>query len=161
MKRVRISWLPAVIMMGIIFYFSSRPAVNSDESSMSFANIILKGYENLTNTQLQDEERIETLGYIDHIVRKGAHFFEYGILACAIAFHFWLRNKKGIRLFLLSVALTAMYAATDEFHQLFITGRSGEIRDVLLDSSGAAAGAFLFCIITTLIRRKRTSVKAK
>ena len=40
--------------------------------------------------------------------------------------------------------LTAtVYAATDEFHQLFIPGRSGQVSDVLLDSAGALAGVLI------------------
>lgn len=32
------------------------------------------------------------------------------------------------------------YAIFDEGHQLFIPGRSGEVRDVMIDSLGAAFG---------------------
>jgi len=155
MKLIQISWLPAVIMMGIIYYFSSKPAVVSDENSTWIANRVLGVYENITNIQYPEEERIEKLGYINHVVRKGAHFFEYAVLAFTIAFHFWLRNRKGVRLLLLSIALTTMYAATDEFHQIFISGRSGKIKDVLLDSLGAVAGAFFLYFIANLVRRKR------
>lgn len=156
MKLIRISWLPAVIMMIIIFYFSSKPAVRSGESSMLIANKILDVYENITNTQIQDEDKIEILGNIDHVIRKGAHFIEYGILACTIAFHFLLRKKKNFRFFIYTVILSAIYAATDEFHQLFIPGRSGAIKDVLLDSAGAATGAIFFCLIIKLTRKKRS-----
>ena len=36
-----------------------------------------------------------------------------------------------------------LYAASDEIHQLFVPGRSGQLRDVLLDSAGVAAGILL------------------
>lgn len=42
-----------------------------------------------------------------------------------------------------SVILAALYASTDEFHQLFVPGRSGQFRDVLIDSCGAAAGTLI------------------
>ena len=45
------------------------------------------------------------------------------------------------------------YAMTDEFHQLFVPGRSGQVRDVLLDSCGAAVGVLLVLFVTWLIRR--------
>ncbi|MFP3514028.1 VanZ family protein, partial [Peribacillus sp. SIMBA_075] len=44
-------------------------------------------------------------------------------------------------------AFSAFYAATDEVHQLFIPGRSGEARDVLIDSTGAAAGLTCYWLV--------------
>ena len=41
-----------------------------------------------------------------------------------------------------------LYAASDEIHQLFVPGRSGQLRDVLLDSAGVAAGILLAWMIT-------------
>ena len=39
---------------------------------------------------------------------------------------------------------TFLYACSDEFHQLFIPGRSGEFRDVMLDSSASLIANYLF-----------------
>ena len=36
--------------------------------------------------------------------------------------------------------ITTAYAGTDELHQLFVPGRSGQVSDVLLDSAGALIG---------------------
>ena len=51
--------------------------------------------------------------------------------------------------------LAALYAATDEFHQLFIEGRSGELKDVAIDSTGALLGLLLAFIFHKLIKNKR------
>ena len=37
-----------------------------------------------------------------------------------------------------------LYACTDEFHQLFVPGRSGNFRDVIIDTSGGVLSAILF-----------------
>jgi VanZ family protein len=50
---------------------------------------------------------------------------------------------RGIRLFLLSVTFCIIYAISDEIHQTFVLGRSGEAIDVILDSVGASAGIVL------------------
>ena len=42
---------------------------------------------------------------------------------------------------------TFLYACSDEFHQLFIPGRSGEFRDVMIDSTGGIIGI----VFTTFI----------
>lgn len=33
-----------------------------------------------------------------------------------------------------------LYAISDEVHQLFVPGRGGQVRDVIIDSAGAIAG---------------------
>lgn len=40
----------------------------------------------------------------------------------------------------LVLLLVALYAASDEFHQLFVASREGTVRDMLIDTAGGAAG---------------------
>lgn len=153
MKIKYISWLPAAILMLLIFGFSSKPADNSNESSLAIANSILTVYENSTNQQLQTDTRSQLLENINHFVRKAAHFSEYALLACAFALNLLSYRRSKIFLVTGSVLLSAIYAASDEFHQTFIPGRSGQISDVLLDTAGALAGAVFFVIILGLVNR--------
>ena len=50
-------------------------------------------------------------------------------------------------------ALGTLYAASDEVHQLFIEGRTGQLSDVLLDSSGVLAGALLCWLLLRRLLR--------
>lgn len=154
MKLKYISWLPAAAMMILIFCFSSRPAVNSNESSMSIANEIINVYENITGTHYDEIQRPDIEAVLNHVVRKGAHFCEYAVLACLIAFHLavWRVGKR--MLILAPILLSAFYAMTDEFHQTFIPGRAGMVKDVLLDTSGAAAGTLFFILVILIITKK-------
>ncbi|MBH1940303.1 VanZ family protein [Mobilitalea sibirica] len=159
MKSGLITWLPAIILMGIIFYFSSKPAQVSSEDSMNIANSILNVYETIVEKPLEGDIRLEKLGTIEHFIRKGAHFTEYMLLAITIAFPLWKRKNRGYRLILFTIFFTAMYAASDEIHQLFVPGRSGEISDVIIDTAGATVGACLYYIVTLCyIHRKRRRV---
>jgi VanZ family protein len=81
-------------------------------------------------------------------VRKCAHLSEYALLAWLV----WRARRKPVprdtRPWRWSEAgevlwVAALYAATDEFHQTFIPNREGCLRDVLIDTTGAAAGLFL------------------
>ena len=137
--------------MIIIFLFSAKPAVSSAESSRTIANAVLNIAENFMDPALWQEDRDNVLDTVDHIVRKTAHFMEYAILASAIELHYWITKRKGIRFILLSILFSFLYAATDEFHQLFVPGRSGECKDVMIDTVGAATGAFLFYFLLILI----------
>jgi len=77
------------------------------------------------------------------ILRKCAHLAEYAVLALLLwrALHkpprpdapFWRWSEAGLVL-----ALVALYAASDEFHQTFVPSRQGCVGDVLLDTAGAA-----------------------
>jgi hypothetical protein len=82
------------------------------------------------------------LGAIDTIGRKLAHFGEYALLAIL----WWraLRTRTTPRRAALGAFLIAsLYAASDEYHQSFVEGRSGNPLDWAIDSSGAAVGLLL------------------
>jgi VanZ family protein len=75
---------------------------------------------------------------------KLLHAAEYAVLASLLC-----RALRGERLgwtraIGLALALASAYAATDEWHQWFVPGRSADVRDYLADTLGAAAGAVLY-----------------
>lgn len=74
---------------------------------------------------------------IHHLIRKAGHVSEYAVLSLLL---WWaLRPWKLRRDLLLALGLTAFYAATDEFHQMFVPSRGASVWDVLIDTGGAAA----------------------
>ena len=92
----------------------------------------------------------------DFIVRKLAHFSEYIGLCFLASNAIYQLSKRFIPLY--SCALTSFYAISDEFHQLFVDGRSCEIRDWAIDTVGALVGALAFYIIK---KKKKKVVKKK
>lgn len=106
------------------------------------------------------------------IVRKSAHFLEYAILGILFYLNFRQLNsanlqkelisdkstkntiKTKIKSFIsahpaISAALSSLlYATTDEFHQLFVPGRSGKISDVIIDFSGSVTGIIIILVLT-------------
>lgn len=73
---------------------------------------------------------------VDFVLRKIAHVLEYAVLAALLA-RAWPQRKY---LFWEVFAVAVFYAVSDEFHQLFVIGRAGSARDVLIDSIGAFLG---------------------
>ncbi len=72
------------------------------------------------------------LGDWDTLLRKLAHMASYGVL-----WWLWLRALGGRPAAVLPAALvTLAYAATDEWHQTFVHGRSGRPLDWLIDAAG-------------------------
>ena len=78
------------------------------------------------------------------IVRKTAHFSIYAMLGI------WTIKV------IISLLFCMLYAITDEFHQTLVSGRSGEIRDVLIDSLGALTGMMLILLISKIIQKNKT-----
>ena len=86
------------------------------------------------------------------LIRKCAHVAEFAALFSAWAM--WLYclvpRRELIPVFLGTAAgITLLSAAGDEYHQLFIPGRSGSVWDVLIDMTGAV------CIGVPLFFRHR------
>ncbi len=98
-------FIPILIWMGVIFYFSSIP--------------------NLRYSQKVD---------LEIILRKGAHFLEYAVLA----FLLWrillkILSPNYKKAYYLSFLTASLYSISDELHQVFISGRTGKAEDVLFD----------------------------
>ena len=89
--------------------------------------------------------------FIAEIIRKAAHMSEYAILLLLL--YYALSNVISKHTLSLSLLVTFIYACSDEFHQLFIPGRSGQFKDVLIDTSGA----LIMLMIIFLWQRKKKS----
>lgn len=82
------------------------------------------------------------------IVRKLAHFIMYFILGIFSIINF-KNDKDGL---INAIILCIIYAFTDEIHQMFIQNRSGEVRDIIIDSIGSISSILL----VYRIRKKRS-----
>jgi VanZ family protein len=94
----------------------------------------------------------ETRNEIVFLARKVAHLSVYAVLALLV----WRARRKPARRDSrpwrwsdagVALLVAALYAATDEFHQTFVPNRDGCVRDVLIDTCGAAAGLFLLWLL--------------
>ena len=90
----------------------------------------------------------------DHFVRKLAHFCEFGLLGCELTLLFWLRYGLRLRELCLSALAAFLAAAIDETIQIF-TGRGAQIKDVLLDFTGALTGILFTALVIWKVLDKR------
>ncbi|MDV3426479.1 MAG: VanZ family protein [Bacillota bacterium] len=142
-KRI-FKWSLVIAFMTAIFIFSSEKAADSEQKSQFVIYIL-----NILGINV--ESAFGSLA--DFAVRKAAHFTEYFILYLLIFNALYNDfNKKTSLLF--SLFFVFLYASTDEYHQLFVPGRSGKFRDVLIDTSGGALGLL---IMGFLSHRKKVS----
>ena len=90
----------------------------------------------------------------DHFVRKLAHFCEFGLLGVELMLLFWLRSGLHLRELCLSALTAFLAAAIDETIQIF-TGRGAQIKDVLLDFTGALMGILVCALLVWNVLEKR------
>lgn len=107
---------------------------------------------------LSGGDRLPVEEIIENPLRKAAHFAEYACMGVLVytLWRQWL-SRSG-KLYLLTVGWVFLSAAADELHQLFVPGRYGSLRDVLLDTCGGFFGMAL-CLCAEKLwsrRRKRT-----
>ncbi len=115
MKSTKLAraWSPVVLWMALIFFLSAQ-------------------------------SRLPTLPGVaaDKIAKKGGHLVEYGILAglCWRALRLTVPRRP---IATIAFVITVLYALSDEFHQLFVPGRTGRLTDVLVDTVGASISLLL------------------
>lgn len=148
MKNKLLAVIFVACWMMLIFFLSHQPASVSSGLSSGITEFLLRFTIDIFPGSESHVEEFHTL------VRKNAHFIAYLILGVLLvnALGRWkdLRKEKLMIAFVIAV----FYAATDEFHQLFIDGRSGELRDVGIDSAGAATGIVMCWLIDRVIRKR-------
>lgn len=133
-KKVIILWAMVILWMTIIFWFSNQPVHQSDELSRGITRVIVEVIEKVATDDDFD------ISSFNHIVRKNAHFLIYLILGVLVSSALKSSGVIGIRNVLISILICILYAMSDEYHQLFVPGRGGQIKDVMIDSAGAIVG---------------------
>ena len=142
-------WMPAIVWMAIIFLGSTD--MLSAEHTSRFLVPFLRWFD--------PQISLAALNAIQLGIRKLGHLTEYAILAMLL----WRALRGGIRwqmkmsiLFLVAVLASAIFAASDEFHQSFVPSRTGSPNDVMIDICGALAGL----AICWMFARRQTAIAA-
>ncbi len=148
MKRKRIIlWTLVILWMIVIFSFSQNIGDESSSKSKKVVTTIVEVVEK-NKTKKQKEVIVNKI----HIpFRKIAHALEYGILCILLILA--LKTTSINNIYSVALIMSIIYASTDEIHQLFISGRSGEMKDICIDTIGAFIGLLLYKV--TQITKKR------
>lgn len=157
-RRKRIFLVLAIIWMLVISAFSSRTgdlsAADSGRIGMLVGQIFVPGFEGWSQ-----EKQNEFAEKVDYPIRKTAHATEYAILGMLLVGAYTDREKGRIARLLIPWLIGTIYAVTDEIHQLFVPGRSGQISDVCLDSVGVLIGVFILWMIAEIRGNRYTATK--
>lgn len=144
-----VSVLLVIVWMVMVFVMSNFPAETSSKQSGVVVEIVKAVFR-------VSPKQPDLFNNLTTIVRKCAHAFEYfvlGILLLNVIRQFWPTSceKKWAEYWYLAVIGAFIYSVTDEIHQAFVSGRSCELRDVIIDTLAAGVGVG----VVMLIRRWR------
>ena len=115
MKK-KICILFAVLWMGFIFYMSHQPAKISSVQSDNVMHVIKK---------VSKSEEIKN-NINSFIVRKGAHMFLFCVLGILL-FGSMYNGDNILKSVFIALLLAFLYACSDEYHQTFVVGRTGQL----------------------------------
>lgn len=140
-------WLPVLIWMAVIFAASSDPQ-SSIHSSRILAPLLHWLFPKMSAARIED---------INFVFRKCCHVAEYAVFALLVWRALnqsknnlapWSWPKVGGTLL-----IVFLYAASDEFHQIFVATRTPRFHDVVIDTLGGATSLLVLWIFDR--RRKR------
>ncbi len=168
-RRGFLRWfLTCLTLFWMVFIFMMSSAGKDESNSQSGAvceficEHFVEGYE-----EMAPEEQIQMQQKISFPVRKCAHLSEYAVLGALMTLTAasWRREDEetmrtgetpgGTVRILPVLAAGFLYAVSDEIHQIFVPGRSGEPRDVLIDTSGVLIGICLVRFHFSLRERRK------
>jgi len=163
LKRLQpCQWLFILLTLAVmitIFIFSAQDAKKSSDTSSKITKIAVKVIYSDYDSQPADIQH-EMWSKVSFLVRKAAHFSIYTLLGLCASFS--VGKRKLFTLKSLGVVIFGfLYAASDEFHQKFVEGRSCEFRDMMIDTGGVTTGMLISLVImgiaAAFVRRRRNS----
>jgi len=128
-------WLPLAIWMFVIF------SASADAQSTARTSRFLEPFLRWFNPNIS----AESVDIVRLLIRKAAHMAEYALLAW-LAWRAWRQPRRNDarpwswRPAAAALGVAILYAATDEFHQTFVPNRTGSVKDVAIDTTGALLG---------------------
>ncbi|MDE6713358.1 MAG: VanZ family protein [Lachnospiraceae bacterium] len=152
-------WTPALATILVIFILSSQNGVASGDTSreLTMGLLRLMAGENAYVTA-SNQSAMEAL---DALIRMIAHIGEYAFLSLMIGFAVTVNGFRGkIRMFYMCF-LGMIVAVADEFFQIFVPGRYGDLKDIAFDSVGIIATAVLSYIGSRHLKKRKSDRKVE
>lgn len=160
-----LSFLPALMLMYMIYSFSAQPGEVSSALSYKVSYKIVQTADYIFDGGHEEWQLSQWADKINFITRKLAHMTEYFALAVAVSFPLYVYGLHGFLLMLVAGIICVGFSCGDEYHQSFVAGRSPAVKDVCIDSFGVFWGIILVRIIgwtgrKTIFRPRKKKKKA-
>lgn len=160
--KILISWILVLIWMITIFYLSSMDSDQSNTKSKETINVVVENTIDVTNNigitnEPTTKDNINSIvNVLNKPLRKCMHATVYFVLVILVINAFnQMHLLTRVNTYIYSIIICFIYASTDEIHQLYVVGRTGQFIDVLIDTIGALLGCCVFYIGSKLINKNR------
>lgn len=134
--------LPVLTVAFLLFIFSNsmQSGDRSGGISRSVSAFLASLWERVSGRTID-------LDLLHRVIRKLAHFSEFGVYSFLLSASCLQRRKSGSGLFFQALAAALFAAVTDEYLQTHIAGRGPSVTDVTIDLAGALTGLGLALLI--------------
>ncbi len=154
-KRVIVIVIFIILLFGwgcVIYKFSDMNTISSNGKSTDIITVVLeKGLEftnslGITNSHPNLSKIEHASSLLNSPLRKVMHASVYFVLAFLLILivNMLFKNKKYLVSLLITVILCFSFALTDEYHQTKVVGRTGQFKDVVIDTCGALVGCLFY-----------------
>ena len=158
--RFIISWILVILWMFNIYYLSSMDSELSNSKSKGTINTVVESTVVVTNKDISKNSINSIVDILNKPLRKCMHSFVFFILVILFINAFNNSNIRNYKCYLFSIFLSFMYACFDEFHQLYVVGRTGQFMDIGIDMIGVLFGVLVFYIYGLLVKDGRLSINS-
>ncbi len=141
-----IQLLPILVMLAVIFGFSSETGDESGAISESLTDKIVICVDRVLSLDMTDEEIAQAVVDMENGIRKAAHMIEYALLALFVVVFLFCRRMQLFPALFATEIFVVLIGACDEWNQSHIAGRYGSPRDVVIDACGALIMLVLFAV---------------
>jgi VanZ family protein len=151
-------WLSAAVLwMAVIFYKSGETYQQQSLlpllSEKFSASTLSKWLPHISFTYDHDFVTWqEPYGMLEFFIRKGGHVVEFAILCLLLGCALLAKPMKKSKALLSAALFSVLYAASDEWHQTFIPGRTGHAIDITIDSIGILLAAGCLFVVSRRMR---------
>ncbi len=149
-RNIRKTVWVLVLLLMIMYHYSviSLFSGNDAELSTQKSDVIVEKVVEVIDVISGKEITPKIYDDVEFIVRKLAHFVNFFILGFLVLLLAALTDGKSTKMIILPALICGLIGALiDEGHQLFVAGRSGELRDVCVDFLGVLFSCILFTIM--------------
>ena len=167
MFKKLINWFLVIIWLIVIFTFSTKDSIESDGQSKGLIENTVSGTitvtDNIGITDINptEEDMSVIVENLNMPIRKCAHTLIFLILAVLVLNALETNKENFKRNIVITLVFCFLYACTDEIHQTFIDGRTGQFIDCVIDTLGASLGCCLFFMFLDYKLKIKTSIKQK
>ena len=112
----------------------------------------------ITDIHPSENRMKEFIDKYNYLFRKFAHASEYFILTILLLVALKNSGVVGKKIFIFALLICFIYSCTDEYHQTFVIGRTGQFSDCLVDTLGGFIGCAIYYLIYKLIKIKKKCV---